>query len=264
MATPLLLTSAERAATGALLGATAAVAAAALILYPLTWRHAVIAAVGAAIGVLTYRRFPWLAWGALGATAALWLVVAFTPLAAALTHGLVRRDPLPARADAVMVLSGSVTADGLLGGEALDRLLTALALLRDGRADTLIVTEPHPRANRAITAAADQRRLMALLPRSPYVLAVDGVTSTRTEAVGASRLAPPSAVRTLVLVTSPLHTRRAGAVFERVGYHVICVPSQSRDIALHTLATARDRIAAFRTAVYERVAYLVYRRRGWV
>jgi hypothetical protein len=53
-------------------------------------------------------------------------------------------------------------------------------------------------------------------------------------------------------------------VFEHVGYKVVCVPSESRDIALHSLSTMSDRLAAFRMAVSERAAFALYRYRGWV
>jgi len=261
---PLDTGTAERAAAGALAGSLAAGCALALILYPLSWRHAVVAVIGGVLGALIYAVRPPIVWLVLGVVALAWAIVAWTPLAKTLTDGLVRRDPLPAHVDAVVVLSGSVTADGLLGGEALDRLLTGFALIRRGEAATLILTEPHEWEDTSITAAGDQRRLLQLLATPPRVLTVDRVTSTRTEALGAARVAPPARVPTIALVTSPLHTRRAGAVFEKVGYRVFCVPSESRDIALHSLATASDRINAFRMAVYERVGYWDYRWHGWV
>ncbi|MEO8945604.1 MAG: hypothetical protein ABI338_03825 [Gemmatimonadaceae bacterium] len=63
---------------------------------------------------------------------------------------------------------------------------------------------------------------------------------------------------------SPLHTRRACRVFEHMGYKVVCIPSESRDIALHSLSTTSDRLAAFRMALPERLAFYLYRYRGWL
>ncbi|MGI8507695.1 MAG: YdcF family protein [Gemmatimonadaceae bacterium] len=254
----------ERIAIGAVLGVVASFALSDLVIVGITPTRVLGCALGAIIGAIVYVKWRRAAWTLLVAALAAWCVVAFTPLSRTVSAGLVRSDPIPSSVDAVVVLSGSVTDDGMLGREALDRLLRGMELVRAGKSSTIVITQPHPLEDSTVTTDADQRRLIALLPTAPRVVVIDRVVSTRTEALGAARQLPPSGTRVIALVTSPLHTRRACRVFEHVGYTVVCVPSQSRDIALRTLSTAGDRVAAFQMAIYERLAFAMYSYRAWL
>ena len=175
-----------------------------------------------------------------------------------------RDDSLPARVDAVVVLSGGVTTDGALADEALDRALSALALVRAGVSSTLVFTEVHAEDHPEITGAADQLRLASLLPGGVRVIRIGRIGTTRLEATRVAATIPPNSVATIAVVTSPTHTGRACAAFEKVGFHVRCVAAFSRHVALRTLDTPSDRIAAFRDAVYERAALISYRMHGWI
>ncbi|MDQ2889595.1 MAG: YdcF family protein [Gemmatimonadota bacterium] len=254
----------ERVVIGALMGLAASLAISNLLLHGITTSRALACVIALVLGALLYVTAPRAAWILLSVSLAAWCVVAGSPLARWLSDGLVRSDPVPQSVDAVVVLSGSVTKDGMLGGEALDRLLEGVSLIRSGHASTIVISRPHPFHDRSITTDTDQRRIIALLPVPPRIVVIDNVTSTRTEALGAARMISPATTRTIALVTSPLHTRRACRVFENVGYHVVCVPSESRDIALRSLITPSDRIAAFRMAVSERLAFALYGYRGWL
>ncbi len=255
---------AQRTAIGALLGAVTSFVASSLLFGGILPTRVAVCTVGLVLGAIIYVRSPRVMWAGLVAAIAAWSVVAFTPVSRTLAAGLVRSDPVPDSVEALVVLSGSVTDDGMLGPEALDRLLTGLALIRAGKSATLVITQPHPLENPAVTTARDQRQLISLVPATPRVVIIDSVVSTRTEALGAARQVPPSEMHTIALVTSPMHTRRACAVFEHVGYKVVCVPAQSRDIALRSLDNPSDRLAAFRMAASERLAFVVYRHRGWL
>jgi uncharacterized SAM-binding protein YcdF (DUF218 family) len=180
------------------------------------------------------------------------------------TSAMVRRDNLPAQPlGAVVVLSGGITPDGLLVPEALDRLLTGLALMRDSVAPVLVVTEPR-RSGHGVTAAADQARVRALVARPFPMLMVDSVHTTRDEAVNAWRLLQTRNATKIAVVTSPLHTRRACATFEQVGFTVTCVPAVSRVYSVTSADNGSDRLALFREWLYERAAWMEYRARGWV
>ncbi|MEO8945710.1 MAG: YdcF family protein [Gemmatimonadaceae bacterium] len=255
---------AERAAIGALMGLVACFVLSSLLLPGFNrWRTAACV-LGALIGVAVYYKSTLVAWALLLVSLAAWCVVAASPIARAVSNGLVRTDSLPQSVDAVVVLSGGVSHDGMLSSEALDRLLKGVALIREGISSTIVITRPHPLKDQSITTDADQRRIIALLPGSPRIIVVDSVVSTRTEALGTARELPPATSHTIAVVTSPLHTRRACRVFEHVGYKVICVPSESRDFALHSLSSVADRLGAFQMAVSERLAFALYRYRGWV
>ena len=251
-------------AFGGLLGLAACFVLSSLVVAEISITRTLVCAIGAIVGALIFIRSVRVAWTLLLLSLATWCAIAFSPIARYMSNGLVRSDPIPQSVDAVVVLSGSVTDDGMLGNEALDRLLEGVALIRAGRASTLVITQPHPLDDSSITTDADQRRIITLLPTPPRIIVIHSVVNTRTEAVGTARQLPPASTHIIAVVTSPLHTRRACRVFEHVGYRVSCVPSESRDIAVHSLSTASDRLAAFRMAASERAAFALYQYRGWL
>ena len=203
------------------------------------------------------------------AVAAVLALVVFTPLTSALLPSVVRRDVGPdARptVDAVAVLSADVRSDGLVAGQGLERLLAGMAWSRAlDRPLVVSVVRDFGRAG-AVGSAADQRALTALggVGRVYYV---DSVHVTRDEAVREAALARREGWRRLLVVTSPAHSRRACAAYERAGVAVTCAPSPARDYPLAgpaPLAGAGERVAAFKDWLYEAVGWAVYRARGWV
>ena len=108
-------------------------------------------------------------------------------------------DPLPPRADAVVVLAGSES-----------RLPVALELMERGIAPVLVVSDPEGRddeARRTLCArGSDRFELVCALP-DPY--------STRGEARLVARLAAERGWDTVVVVTSRFHLFRARRLLER-------------------------------------------------
>jgi uncharacterized SAM-binding protein YcdF (DUF218 family) len=223
----------------------------------------IAALVGGVLGMTPVRR---LLWGVVVGLALVLAVVAYTPIMRRPARALIRSDDQSRRPiQAVVVLSGGVTRDGHLHGQAIDRLLTGLDLVRQGVAPTLMLSRVRARGGKPrATSDADQRRLIALVDRPVQVLVVDSAYSTRDEAVRMRALARPLGISSVAVVTSPLHTRRSCATFEKVGFAVTCVPSESRDVALSSLTAVTDRVRAFQLWLYERAAVVQYRARGWI
>jgi uncharacterized SAM-binding protein YcdF (DUF218 family) len=258
-----------RASTGALLGTLLWLECVALgvpkLLF-LTRDYDLIpfaALAGALLGLTRLRRV-------LLATAAglavVLVVIAHTPAIRRPTRALIRSDPVGARkVQAIVVLSGGITTDGHLEPHVADRMLTGLSLIRRGVASTLVVSrERRSTAGHAVTSDADQQRLVALLERPVRLLIVDSVSSTRDEAVRMRALARSLDITSVAVVTSPTHTYRACATFEKVGFAVTCVPSESREVPLETLRDTNDRVLAFQRWLYEWVALAKYRASGWI
>lgn len=214
-------------------------------------------------GLLGATAFRWVVWAVAGALAVTTLLVAYTPLVSRPARAFVRSDaPPPGALDAVVVLSSDVTREGRVAGQGLERLIAGLDLIRHGAAPVLVFTvvaDPH-----GVPSRADQLRLVGLLDPAPRVAFVDSVFSTRDEAVRVARLAPANGWRAIALVTSPIHSRRACATFERVGFRVTCLPAPSREFSLSRLSGAADRLRVFQLVLYEAMARLVYRGRGWI
>lgn len=255
------------ALVGAILGTLCAVAAHVLGVQQLLRRPDLIfyipaAFVGAALGVTRLR--PLLLIGA-GIIALLCVVVAYTPLVSEAARPLVRRDSIPPRVDAIAVLSMGVTPDGLMRGETLERLLSGLMLARGGLAPVMLVSMERGAGNGAsVSDSADLRNVTALLGTATPIIFVDSIFTTRTEALRMRAIARSNGWKTVAVVTSPMHTRRACATFEAVGFKVVCVPAVVRGSGLPPGSNAEDRLRAFRSWLYETFATEEYRRRGWI
>lgn len=216
------------------------------------------AALGGALGALTVGR--WLP-GALLALLACWACVAFTPVTRWMAADLV--DSRPAiSADAVVPLASSLQRDGGLTSVALARVVTALELVAAGHTRRVIVTEV--RSLPLEQTAPAVRRLMAGLGIEAEVIPIGPVGSTRDEAVAVAELMRQRGFERLLLVSSPVHTRRAALAFEAEGVEVTPVAARETRFDLERLDRAEDRLVAFGPILHERVGLVWYRWRGWI
>jgi uncharacterized SAM-binding protein YcdF (DUF218 family) len=218
---------------------------------------------GAAVGLFDV-------WGFAGWTAVVLalatVLIALTPMTSGLVEPWVRADPMPERPlDAIVVLSADVNRAGVLNVQGVERLISGVKLLRAGRAPLIVTTRiVNADGGPPITSDADQRSLIELGSDTSHWRVVPRVRSTREEALRVSELLKPAASHTIGLVTSPMHTRRACATFEAVGFHVVCIPSESRYYPIHALYRPMSRFHAFFDWGYERLGMIEYRSRGWI
>lgn len=192
------------------------------------------------------------------------LIVADTPLMYGLATGWVRNDRPTGPLDAIVVLSASVNSDGALNVQGVQRLLTGLELYQAGVAPRLFTTAVEETYGSVVrSSTADQERLISLAGARPAWTSLTGVYSTRDEAMAAASQLPAGA-HAIAVVTSPMHTRRACATFEAVGFRVTCVASREHDfVAWHPLSP-KDRLESFRQYFYERLGMVKYRAKGWI
>ncbi|MFL5621915.1 MAG: YdcF family protein [Gemmatimonadaceae bacterium] len=206
-----------------------------------------------------------LLWLVAGILALLCIVIGYTPLVKSMAEQFVRRDPVPARADAIAVLSMGLTADGLMRSETLDRLLTGLQLANRGVAPVMLVSQERRRfGGESVSDSADLQNVVALARAEIPIIFVDSIFTTRTEALRMKAVAQQHGWTSLIVVTSPMHSKRACATFEAVGFKVACTPADVRQSGLYERANAEDRLGAFRSWLYETFATDSYRRRGWI
>ena len=223
-----------------------------------------IAAVGGGLGVTRFRSA--LA-ALLGIASATLLVVCVTPASEAIASRWVRDDSLPrAGVDAVVALSAGLNPDSSVSGEALDHLLLAAELVRSGLAPILVTTttvERYPPG--PIASTLDQARIVRLIGPGFKWLQTSITTSTHDEATASWKVLKPIGARRIAIVASPVHTRRACATFEAVGFTVTCIASRNRDPNEQILSQGpRDRIAIFGAWIYELAAFAKYRLHGWL
>jgi len=250
------------------------------------WKHGVVvgAAIGACAGFMLRDLLPlelasaWLPVAALGAlvgptrfhrltvlltvaVAALWGIVGFTPLVSHLAPFVERREA-PVPADAVLVLTHRLQADGQPSAPTEARLLHGIELAAQGLASRLILTDEPPAPTTADVARGELQRLGI---RDAEVVPLRGsLHSTHDEAARAGALCRERGWHRLLVVTSPLHARRACTTVEAQGLAVSCSPAVETQFDVETLDRPTDRFAAFAQVVHEAVGLWVYRRKGWL
>ncbi len=217
---------------------------------------------GALMGPTRLRPLLWIAAGTI---AVILLAITYTPLVSALAAPLVRRDHIPARVDVIAALSHGLTPEGQMRGQTLDRLISALQLAREGRASAVLVSqERRSYGGRSVTDSADLQRIVQGFAVPVEMILVDSVFTTRTEALRMRAIATRRGWSSVAVVTSPLHSRRACATFEAVGFKVVCVTASSREHAVPEARHPEDRLRTFRSWLYETFAGATYRSNGWI
>jgi len=209
-------------------------------------------------GALAVTRLRWIMATMTAALVLLWCVVAFSPIAAWLSRGLVRTETAE-RTDAVFVSLSSLRPGRHRMGEVQNRLVHGIQLVALRKAPRLVLTE-----SGEVPGVAFARLLM----ESPLVVAelvVAGrAENTHEEAVAVAQLARQRGFKRILLVTSPIHSRRASGAFEKEGLAVVSSPSRETRFDLETLDGWRDRLSAFGSVMHERLGLWVYARRGWL
>ncbi len=237
----------------------------ALLEFDRRWGIFVFAGVCALVYTTRARAVVWAA-GGLGA--ALYVMAVATPIFPRAARGLIREDQIQ-KADAVIVLSSATTRERRLDQHGFIRTIEAMRLVSDGWARTLVRTEvggdfPKTEVGGDFPKPdADVAELARLCGR-PEIEVIGPVHSTRDEAVQFADLARARGWNKVILVTSPYHSARAAAVFERAGVKVISRPCPEREFAPSAPRSVRERLAVLRWWLYEQVRWVLYRARGWV
>lgn len=187
----------------------------------------------------------------------LWAVVAFTPLCPALAAGLVRSEMIEP-ADAVFVSFAGISSGELAHSQARSRVLRGVELLARRKAPLLVVPGADPARLGAVV------EVMQLLDvGTDRVVTLPFCRNTHEEALALGKLYRERGWRLVIVVTSPLHSGRAGACLARENVRSLLAPSEETRFDLEDLSRAADRISAFGSVIHERMGRFVYDLRGW-
>ena len=203
----------------------------------------------------------------LGCNAAVLVIVSATPVSESLAVRWMRIDPMPdSGVAAVVALSAGLNPDSTMSSEGLDHLLVALELIRANKSRVLVTTSVQDQfPTGMVSSDADQARMVGLFGPGITWLRHAPTKSTREEAVRVAARLLPLGMRHIAVIASPMHTRRACATFEAVGFTVECLASRSRTPGGWPSSTwPVDRLARFGAWVYEVAALATYERRGWL
>lgn len=197
------------------------------------------------------------------ATLGLWtllLVVAYTPLAGFLARSITQNDP-PEPAPAVAVLSSAIRPDGTPDAAMQQRLARAYALLEEGRAPRLVLTRLRRPDLSYVPYVMREMRERGL--RQP-VLETEQIHNTHDEILALRGLAKRQGWSHLLLVTDPMHSRRAAALARKAGLRIISSPGRYAGMDYRNPSSVPERLGVFRIYLRERWLYRLNQARGWL
>ncbi|MFQ5899408.1 MAG: YdcF family protein [Candidatus Methylomirabilia bacterium] len=199
--------------------------------------------------------------GLLGALFLGSVALAYTPLPNWLARPLVLETAL-APAQAIVVLGGGTAPDSATTNSSLRRVVYALRLYRRGLAPRVVLSGGDASGKGRLAEARAMATVAQELGFPSDIIVLE--TRSRRTAEHAARLAElllPRGIRRILLVTTPLHTRRSVLVFLRRGFEVLPAPT---DGGQHLARKPLDRLLLTREVLYEAAALVLYRLRGWI
>jgi uncharacterized SAM-binding protein YcdF (DUF218 family) len=194
-----------------------------------------------------------------GATVALFLALAFTPLANRL-HGVLVPPAAPPEPAAAIIVLGSGVDNGVLTDSSLRRALDGVVLFRQGLAPLLVMLGP---GSRGKPSEADVRVRLAqdLGVPAAALLADPRGRTTRDEARVSWEDLAPRGMRRILLVTGSEHMPRAAALFRRAGFEVVEAPVEELS---PTVGQPQERLELARVLLRELIARAYYRAAGYL
>jgi uncharacterized SAM-binding protein YcdF (DUF218 family) len=173
-------------------------------------------------------------------------------------------------ADAIVLLGGATRGDthmGTLGdlNQQADRLVHAAALYKAGRAPLVLLSGGGQPGGRPEAEVMRDILLVMGIPERALLLE-RASRNTYDNAVNSARLLEARGMRTILLVTSAFHMRRAEALFTAQGLRVIPAPTDYQRLVMEPvlprwLPTVDD-LARSTYALREHVGYWIYSLQG--
>jgi uncharacterized SAM-binding protein YcdF (DUF218 family) len=171
----------------------------------------------------------------------------------------------PRRSDVIVILGSSLHCDsGDLSAAGFARLERGLELWRQGYGETITLTDGQVEAGCPSFEAAQRRMIGRLYPDGgPKIVVLEKMLTTRTEAEAVAREAKARGWKSILVVTSASHTRRARATFRDVGLKAIAVSSQEPKFD-SGMRYPSDRFLSMMQIAREIVGLFKYRSQGWM
>ncbi len=185
-----------------------------------------------------------------------------------------------AAGDVVVMLGGVLAASthdtfGLDFGSAVDRVITAVELLRRGKASTLILgggsgQRKTPDDSKYLEGPLLGHWLKTWGLTTSNVVLLTACRNTRDEALQVRDLAKERHWQRILLVTSAYHMKRAEAIFRNLDIPVVPVACDFAGMGGLENATPfnpvpkSDRFQQLDLFVHEMIGWYYYRLRGWV
>lgn len=199
----------------------------------------------------------------LGMGALFLTVVLFTPLLRQTASALVV-DQTPKAVDLIVILGGGMHCGaGQLESASAARIERGLGLWRAGYAPRITLSD-NSEPGCPSQGLAGEKIVKALYGNDgPEIILLPKMKTTRTEANAVAQIARERGFKSILLVTSPIHSRRASSTFRQVGLEVISVVSAEPRFDSQ-MPKPVDRILALSPLAREILGLITYKLRGWL
>jgi uncharacterized SAM-binding protein YcdF (DUF218 family) len=165
-----------------------------------------------------------------------------------------------APAEAIVVLGGSLDAEGRLNGSSWRRLVRGILLYRQGLAPLLVLAGQTPPVGPSEPEVRVRIARQIGVPPAA-ILPETGADTTHQEGLKVGAALRSRGVRSILLVSGAIHLVRARAVFEREGFAVD--PAPEEDVPRHA-QNSGERLAFMEVLAQELVGRLYYRLAGYL
>ncbi len=191
------------------------------------------------------------------------LLVVVTPVADYLALPL-RVEGQLRSAEAIVVLGGGASRDGVPSMASLARAVYGLSLLRAGYAHRLLLSGGRARPDAGLEALAMKKLLEGIGASSKVLETEELSTRTYTNAVESARILQPQGATHILLVTHSSHMLRAKLAFERAGFTVYPAPIPWERLPAVRAKPRLSRIGLLYNVLYEYGGLVLYWWRGWL
>jgi uncharacterized SAM-binding protein YcdF (DUF218 family)/glycosyltransferase involved in cell wall biosynthesis len=170
-------------------------------------------------------------------------------------------DP-PRPADAIVVFAGGVGESGKAGGGAQERLKKAVDLYKAGAAEYLVLSSGYVYSFRE----ADVMRALAIDQGVPagHIVLEERASNTYQNVMFVDEILKARRWRSILLVSSPYHMRRALLVWRKVDPDVVVMATPPEQSQFYDHPRSGATLEQVRGIAQEYLAILAYWRRGWV
>jgi len=194
------------------------------------------------------------------AVAAVYLVVFQTNLMWR-AAGPLRMSSPPVRADAIVVFAGGVGENGRAGGGSPERIDEAAALYRDGYAPYIVISSGYVYSFNE----AQQLRDIAVAKGVPagVIVLEERSTNTYQNVTFVHDILRDHRWRSILLVSSPYHMRRATMVWHKVAPDITVTPTPPPRSQFYAHESRGASLEQVRGILYEYLAILGYWKNGW-
>ncbi len=154
----------------------------------------------------------------------------------------------------IVVLCGGCRFSGQLSEPTVARVEHGVRLFRQGLAPSLVLSGGRWAPHRPACAPRMQALALSLGVPPDRIIVEDRSSRTAENAREVARLVAERGARAILLVTSPVHMRRAKLCFEKQGIEVSCAP---------TPRTGTEALVA-KEVLHEYIGLAYYRALGWI